>query len=289
VNPTDHLDRGSALRGVRGVIERLVRDGTAVARSDGTLHDLFPVAASAAEGEALRGWVVSAGATQTIEVGLGYGISALHICEGLLANADPAARHVVVDPYQATRFSNCGLCSSSRKRGRGAGRTPSGGVPDRATALPRRSLALRPSVRRRQPPLRRSLRRPLLPRTSRATGRDRVLRRLPASCGRAGGVLLSYERGLETRGGLGLGRPPPVGRPPHLRDPRHATLRLLRRLLRRDEACILPQGVILRSNFRECTFRDCMKEPQTQAKRLTMRRLIAAAYTNASPLAHSLS
>jgi hypothetical protein len=40
------------------VIERLARDGTAVARTDGTLHDLFPVAASAAEGEALRGWVI---------------------------------------------------------------------------------------------------------------------------------------------------------------------------------------------------------------------------------------
>ena len=51
MNPTDHLDRGLALRGVRDVIERLVRDSTAVARSDGTLHDLFPVAASAAEGE----------------------------------------------------------------------------------------------------------------------------------------------------------------------------------------------------------------------------------------------
>jgi len=109
VNPTDHLDRDTALRRVRDVIERLVRDGTAVARSDGTLHDFFPVAASAAEGEALRGWVVRAEATQTIEVGLGYGISALHVCEGLLANAGPAARHVVVDPYQATRFSNSGL------------------------------------------------------------------------------------------------------------------------------------------------------------------------------------
>jgi predicted O-methyltransferase YrrM len=109
VNPTDHLDRGSALRRVRDVIEHLVRDGTAVARSDGTIHDLFPVAASAAEGEALREWVLREGATQTIEIGLGYGISALHVCEGLLANADPAARHVVVDPYQATRFSNCGL------------------------------------------------------------------------------------------------------------------------------------------------------------------------------------
>jgi predicted O-methyltransferase YrrM len=109
VSPPDDLDRGSALRRVRDVIERLVCDGTAVAHSDGTLHDLFPVAASAAEGEALGGWVVREGATQTLEIGLGYGISALHVCEGLLANADPAARHVAVDPYQATRFSNCGL------------------------------------------------------------------------------------------------------------------------------------------------------------------------------------
>ena len=110
MSPTDDLDRGPALQRVRGVIERLVRDGTAVARSDGTLHDLFPVAASAAEGEALRGWVIREEATQSIEVGLGYGISALHVCEGLLRNnAGPAARHVVLDPHQATRFSNCGL------------------------------------------------------------------------------------------------------------------------------------------------------------------------------------
>ena len=43
------------------------------------------------------------------EIGLGYGISALYVCEGLLGNADPAARHVALDPYQATRFANCGL------------------------------------------------------------------------------------------------------------------------------------------------------------------------------------
>ena len=110
MGPTNDRDRDLALRQVRGVIERLVRDGTAVARSDGTLHDLFPVAASAAEGEALRGWVLREGATETIEVGLGYGVSALHVLEGLLANADPAApRHVVIDPHQATRFSDCGL------------------------------------------------------------------------------------------------------------------------------------------------------------------------------------
>jgi predicted O-methyltransferase YrrM len=102
-------DGAAALRRVREVITRLVRDGTAVARSDGTVHTLFPVAASAAEGEALQDWVTRVGASRTIEVGLGYGISALFVCEGLLRNGDPTARHVVIDPYQPTRFRNCGL------------------------------------------------------------------------------------------------------------------------------------------------------------------------------------
>jgi predicted O-methyltransferase YrrM len=109
VSPTNDLHRGAARCRVRGVIERLVRDGTAVASYDETLHRLFPVAVSAAEGEALREWVLREGASQTIEIGLGYGISALHVCEGLLANADPAAHHVAIDPYQARRFSNCAL------------------------------------------------------------------------------------------------------------------------------------------------------------------------------------
>ena len=106
---TGDLDRSPVQQRVRSVIERLVREGSSVARLDGTLHSLFPVAASAAEGEALREWVLREGAAQTIEIGLGYGISALHVCEGLLANADPTAHHVVIDPYQATRFSDCGL------------------------------------------------------------------------------------------------------------------------------------------------------------------------------------
>ncbi len=109
VKPTSPPDHGAALRQVRRVIQRLLGDGTVVARSDGTVHRLFPVAVAAAEGEALREWVVRQGATRTIEIGLGYGISALFICDGLLSNGGPAARHVVVDPYQATRFGKCGL------------------------------------------------------------------------------------------------------------------------------------------------------------------------------------
>lgn len=84
----------------------MLRERTAVARSDGTVHSLFPVTASAAEGQALRDRVRREDATRTIEIGLGYGVAALFACEGLLANEDASARHVVIDPYQATRASN---------------------------------------------------------------------------------------------------------------------------------------------------------------------------------------
>jgi predicted O-methyltransferase YrrM len=94
---------------VQAVIDRLVREGTAIARSDGTSHDLFPVAISAEEGESLRNWVIREGATYTIEVGLGYGISTLYICDGLLSTANAAVHHVAIDPNQSTRFADCGL------------------------------------------------------------------------------------------------------------------------------------------------------------------------------------
>jgi len=93
---------------VRDVIERLFREGTAISRSDGSRHDLFPVAITAAEGEALRDWVTHEGASRTVEIGLGYGVSALFVCEGLIMNGAADARHVVLDPNQE-RFANCGL------------------------------------------------------------------------------------------------------------------------------------------------------------------------------------
>ena len=109
MSPANSPEDGAALRQVRWVLERLVQDGTVVARSDGTVHDLFPVAVGAAEGEALRELVVHERATRTIEIGLGYGISALFICEGLLSSGLADTRHLALDPHQAGRFGNCGL------------------------------------------------------------------------------------------------------------------------------------------------------------------------------------
>jgi predicted O-methyltransferase YrrM len=60
---------------------------------------LHPIAIGPREGAALRRRVLSEQAQATLEVGLGYGIATLYICEALLENhAD--ARHVTIDPYQ---------------------------------------------------------------------------------------------------------------------------------------------------------------------------------------------
>jgi predicted O-methyltransferase YrrM len=106
MHPADHI--GTA-REVRRVIERLDRDGFVVSRADRSKHDVRTVSISTGEGEALRKWVSSENAAQTVEIGLGYGLSALYICEGLLQNGNPDARHVVLDPFQAGRFADCGL------------------------------------------------------------------------------------------------------------------------------------------------------------------------------------
>jgi hypothetical protein len=65
---------------------------------------------SAAEGEALGEWIAREGATQTIEIGLGYGISVLFIGEALLASGNESALHVVLDPTRR-RDSPTAACS----------------------------------------------------------------------------------------------------------------------------------------------------------------------------------
>lgn len=101
--------RDARVQQVRAVIRRLLQSGVVVADRDGTTHAISPVAISAEEGEVVRSWVVHERATRTIEVGLGYGLSALHICEGLVTNAAAAARHSVIDPFQSQRFADVGL------------------------------------------------------------------------------------------------------------------------------------------------------------------------------------
>jgi predicted O-methyltransferase YrrM len=73
---------------VREVTEQLLAGG-----------ELAPIAIGRAEGAALRDWVKREGARRTLEVGLGYAISTLFICEALLENGGEIG-HVAVDAYQ---------------------------------------------------------------------------------------------------------------------------------------------------------------------------------------------
>jgi predicted O-methyltransferase YrrM len=91
------------------LMERLARDGSVVSRADGSTHQVFPVAVTPEEAESLRAWVAREKAARTIEIGLGYGIAALHACAGLLAGGTAEPRHVALDPNQRSRFGDVGL------------------------------------------------------------------------------------------------------------------------------------------------------------------------------------
>jgi len=93
-------------------ISRVIQDlvtTESVTGSDGVERRLFPVALSPREAAALRDWVVRERAVHTIEVGLAFGFSSLHICEGLVLNGDPNARHVAIDPNQLAGYGSAGL------------------------------------------------------------------------------------------------------------------------------------------------------------------------------------
>jgi predicted O-methyltransferase YrrM len=88
----------SPLDRLRSVRQKLVADGTVVT-PDGRLVEIFPVAIGPEEGAALRDRVVEEGATRTLEIGLGFAISTLFICEGLLVNG-PGGTNLAIDPFQ---------------------------------------------------------------------------------------------------------------------------------------------------------------------------------------------
>ena len=98
---------GSEIKRVQEVIDR-ARAGSVKARSDGTIHSLFPVAIDPREGEVLSQWVTRERAASSIEIRLGYGISALFIFRGLLSNDLPGG-HLAIDPNQIRSFASVGL------------------------------------------------------------------------------------------------------------------------------------------------------------------------------------
>jgi len=91
------------------IIAKLTKDGFAVAASDGTRHDLFPVAMDPREGMALQEWIRKENPASVIDIGLGYGVAAINAIKALLETRGDAFSLLTVDPYQDRRFSDLGL------------------------------------------------------------------------------------------------------------------------------------------------------------------------------------
>jgi predicted O-methyltransferase YrrM len=91
---------------VREVRRRLAREGPPWARD--RPGDFETVSVPERDGDALRDLLVAEGAQTVVEVGLAYGGSALAIGEALVSVGAGRPLHVIIDPLQATEWSNVG-------------------------------------------------------------------------------------------------------------------------------------------------------------------------------------
>jgi predicted O-methyltransferase YrrM len=95
------------------VIQQLVATGSVV-DANGARRSIFPVALDPQQAAVLQEWVICEKPVHTIEIGLAYAFSTLHICRGLLLNGCSNARHVAMDPHQLTGYASAGLSVLSR-------------------------------------------------------------------------------------------------------------------------------------------------------------------------------
>lgn len=100
-------EASSRLRLVRAVRAELHSVGPK--RTRPFTNDFANVALPAADCDALRDLLVAEQARSAIEIGLGYGCSALAIGEALCSTDRADVSHVVIDPFQASAYDNVGL------------------------------------------------------------------------------------------------------------------------------------------------------------------------------------
>jgi predicted O-methyltransferase YrrM len=91
---------------VRDVRQRLAHDGPPWTRD--RADDFAVVTLPERDCDALRDLLIAEGVETIVEVGLAYGSSALAIGEALVSGGARRPLHVIIDPLQATEWSNVG-------------------------------------------------------------------------------------------------------------------------------------------------------------------------------------
>ncbi|MEA2648098.1 MAG: hypothetical protein QOG61_533 [Candidatus Binataceae bacterium] len=100
---------GDALRDrIRGAIDKLYREGI-VYGEDGFSKSLYPTSVTPGRGKFLGDLVRRLKPASTIEVGMGWGLSTLHMLEGMVENGGVRQPHIIMDPFQLEAFHNGAL------------------------------------------------------------------------------------------------------------------------------------------------------------------------------------
>jgi len=92
---------------LRRFIEELYARGT-VRGEDGTEYQILGTSVTPDRGAFIRDMCRTVKARSVLEIGMAWGLSTLHILEGLLSNGAGARAHEVVDPHQTSMFHGAG-------------------------------------------------------------------------------------------------------------------------------------------------------------------------------------
>jgi predicted O-methyltransferase YrrM len=95
-------------RRIRASIERIYA-AQSVQGEDGVTYSIMPVAVPPERGRFLLEVCRAHGGARTLEVGMAWGLSTLHIFQALAENGVDASHHVIMDPFQATVYHNAAL------------------------------------------------------------------------------------------------------------------------------------------------------------------------------------
>ncbi len=89
---------------IRRRIDRVYASGTVTAE-DGHAYEVLPESVTADRGRFIAQVCAREKAEQTLEIGMAWGLSTLFLLEALL-EVTPKPHHVVMDPFQSTRYRN---------------------------------------------------------------------------------------------------------------------------------------------------------------------------------------
>jgi predicted O-methyltransferase YrrM len=100
---------GNAARDrIRAAIDKLYREGV-VYGEDGFSMSLYPTSVTPGRGKFLGDLVRRLKPAATLEVGMGWGLSTLHLLEAMVENGGLRQPHIIMDPFQQKTFHNGAL------------------------------------------------------------------------------------------------------------------------------------------------------------------------------------